>query len=81
MRWLLLVALAGCAPHYEWVEEPQPPETPREREAHERPPTATTGPCAASTPAVRQQARQGRFQGVEGFDARGCVGPEPWSDR
>ena len=79
MRWLVLVALVACAPHYEWVEAPD--EAPEEPEKAAHAPAAAAGPCAASTPAVRQQARQGRYQGVEGFDARGCVGPELWPDR
>ena len=79
MRWCLLI-LAGCAPHYTWVEEePEPPQSSAAEE--EERPSVNTGPCAGSTPAVRQQARQGRYSGVEGFDSRGCVGPEPWGER
>lgn len=76
--WAVLFLAAGCAPHYDWVEEPATPAS--DEATSPRPPNASTGPCAASTPAVRQQARQGRYQGVEGFDSRGCIGPQTWEE-
>lgn len=79
---LLPLALAACAPHYEWVETPasSPEPAPKSDTSPDLqgPRTAQDLACEGSTSATRVQGRNDRFRGVEGFNSRGCVRPGPW---
>ncbi|MEM1031310.1 MAG: hypothetical protein AAF928_20155 [Myxococcota bacterium] len=91
---LTVVAAAGCAPRYHWVDAEPDGQEPRrgaagdaaerrdeaaERAALKGPRTSEDLSCEGSTGATREFARRNRYRGVEGFNTRGCVRAGSWT--
>lgn len=76
-----LTALAACAPHYRWVEDPDDPppaaESTEELPASDLEDAKRQRPaCDGTTRASRLLHRKSRYNSVDSFNSRNCV-PAP----